>query len=284
MLGRTLFFDPRLSGSNWISCATCHNPALDWGDGLPKGIGHGMKELGRRTPTILNLAWSEAFFWDGRASSLEEQALGPIASPGEMNLATDKMVTKILQVPGYKHLFQKAYPNEPINEKLVAKAIAAFERTIVSEKAPFDQWFEGNENAISEEAKKGFVLFNTKGNCAACHGGWRFTDDSFHDIGVPGVDRGRGDFFKEIPVAQFSFKTPTLRNVVGRAPYMHDGSEKTLEDVIDLYNIGGKTKRDSLSGEIKPFNLTDQEKQALIAFLKTLTSVDKAVEIPALPR
>ena len=284
MLGRVLFFDPRLSGSNWISCGTCHNPALGWGDGLPKGIGHGMKELGRRTPTILNLAWSETFFWDGRAGTLEEQALGPIASPGEMNLPTNKMIDKIILIPEYKVLFHQAYPGEPINEKLVAKAIATFERKVVSGKAPFDRWLEGDKGAVSEEAKRGFVLFNTKANCAQCHSGWRFTDDSFHDIGIPGDDRGRGALFKEISAAQFAFKTPTLRNVDRRAPYMHDGSESTLEDVIDFYNIAGKAKRPSLSPEIKPLNLTKQEKNELIAFLRTLTSTDKPVEIPMLPR
>jgi cytochrome c peroxidase len=284
LLGKTLFFDPRLSGSNWISCATCHNPAMSWGDGLPKAIGHGMQELGRRTPTILNLAWSPALFWDGRAASLEEQALGPIAAPGEMNMPLDQMVDKIRSVPGYRSLFDKAYPQEAIDEKTIARAIANFERTVVSGKAPFDRWAEGDENAVSVEAKRGFVLFNDKANCVKCHGGWRFTDDSFHDIGVPGADQGRGKLFQTIGTMQYAFKTPGLRNVDRRAPYMHDGSEKTLEDVIELYQVGGRVRRPSLSAEIKPLNLTEQEKRDLIAFLKTLTSADRAVEIPTLPR
>lgn len=284
LLGRTLFFDPRLSGSNWISCGTCHNPGLGWSDGLAKGIGHGMKELGRRTPTILNLAWSEAFFWDGRAETLEKQALGPITSPGEMNLPTNKLLDKLISIPEYKALFHKAYREEPINENLIAKAIATFERNVVSGKAPFDRWLDGDNAAVSAEAKRGFIIFNTKANCANCHGGWRFTDDSFHDIGIPGEDRGRGELLKEIPSAQFAFKTPTLRNIDRRAPYMHDGSETTLEAIIDFYNVGGKAKRPSLSAEIKPLNLTAAEKRELIAFLKTLTSTDKPVEIPVLPR
>jgi cytochrome c peroxidase len=284
MLGRSLFFDPRLSGSNWISCATCHNPAMSWGDGLPKAIGHGMQELGRRTPTILNLAWSEVFFWDGRATSLEEQAVGPIAAPGEMNMPLDKMVAKVRSVPGYKSLFARAFPEESVDEKTVAKAIANFERTIVSAKAPFDEWLEGNENAVSEEAKRGFMLFNTKANCAKCHGGWRFTDDSFHDIGIGGADQGRGKFFESVGAMQFAFKTPGLRNTDQRAPYMHDGSENTLEDVIELYQVGGRVRRASLSPEIRPLNLTEQEKRDLIAFLKTLTSIDRAIEVPTLPR
>ena len=283
LLGKTLFFDPRLSGSNWISCATCHNPALSWGDGLPKAIGHGMQVLGRRTPTILNLAWSPALFWDGRAGSLEEQALGPIAAPGEMNMPLEQMVGKIRALPGYRSMFDKAYPNETIDEKTIAKAIATFERTVVSGKAPFDRWVEGDDRAVSEDAKRGFALFNGKANCAKCHSGWRFTDDSFHDVGIPGSDPGRGKLFQTV-AAMHAFKTPSLRNVERRAPYMHDGSEGTLEDVVELYAIGGRVRRPSLSPEIKPVNLTDQDKRDLVAFLKTLTSADRSIEIPSLPR
>ena len=284
MLGKALFFDPRLSASNWISCGTCHNPALSWGDGLAKGLGHGMKQLGRRTPTLLNVAWASTLFWDGRAETLEEQALGPITAPGEMNLPAQKMIEKIDTIAAYKPLFGKAYPHEPINEKTVAKAIAAFERTLVSDKAPFDEWIAGDENAISEPAKRGFVLFNTRGNCVQCHSSWRFTDDSFHDIGVRGADRGRGALMKNIAIMQFAFKTPTLRNVDHRAPYMHNGSEKTLEEVIELYNIGGRTKRPSLSSLMKPLGFTAHEKHDLAMFLKSLTSKDPPIELPILPR
>ncbi len=181
LLGRTLFFDPRLSGSKFISCATCHNPGFSWGDGLPLAIGHGMKQLGRRTPTILNLAWAELLFWDGRAESLEEQALGPIAAPGEMNQPLDKMIATVSSIRGYKPLFESAYPGEPANEKTVARAIATFERSVVSGQAPFDKWIAGDESAISEKAKHGFDLFNTKAACATCHSGWAFTDGGFHD-------------------------------------------------------------------------------------------------------
>ena len=282
-LGRELFFDPRLSGSNWISCATCHNPAFSWGDGLAKGLGHGMKELGRRSPTVLNLAWSETFFWDGRANSLEEQALGPIQSGGEMNLPLTSMVSKVTGIAEYVPQFKKAYPGEPMNEKTVAKAVAAFERTIISSKAPFDKWLEGNEKAISEESKAGFVVFNTKGNCASCHSGWRFTDDSFHDIGLIGDDIGRAKILEGVASMNHAFKTPTLRNVDRRGPYMHDGSEATLEKVVDLYNAGGRDKRESLSPDIKPLNLSESEIKSLIAFMKTLTSRDPEIAAPSLP-
>lgn len=284
LLGRTLFFDPRLSASDWISCATCHNPAFSWGDGLAKGLGHEMKPLGRRTPTILNLAWAEPLFWDGRALTLEDQALGPIASPGEMNLPLDKMVAKLKTIEGYGPLFAAAYPGEPLNETTVAKGLATFERTIISANAPFDRWVAGDEAAISDVAKRGFTLFNTKANCVKCHAGWRFTDDSFHDIGLKDSDVGRGRIYPDIEINQFAFKTPTLRNADRRAPFMHDGSEKTLAEVIEHYDRGGAVKRPSLSNEIKPLNLTAQEKAELVAFLKTLTSVDTPVELPVLPR
>ena len=283
-LGKTLFFDPRISGSGWISCATCHNPALGWEDSLSLGFGHGMKKLGRHTPTILNLAWGELFFWDGRASSLEEQALGPIEAAGEMNMNHDKMIAVLKSIKGYKPLFQKAYPKLGISKEAVGKAIATFERGVVSAKAPFDRWVAGNERAISESAKRGFVVFNEKGKCANCHSGWRFTDDGFHDIGLKSKDKGRGGILKQIAAVQFAFKTPTLRNISQRGPYLHDGSEKTLMDVVEFYDRGGDTSRPSKSADVMKLGLTRKEKKDLVAFLNTLTSKDKAIEIPVLPQ
>lgn len=283
-LGRTLFFDPRLSGSGWISCASCHNPGFAWGDGLPRAIGHGMQELGRRTPTILNLAWAPALFWDGRAESLEEQALGPIQAAGEMNLTLDEMVRRLQSIRGYRALFERAYPGEPIAPETVAKAIASFERTVVSATAPFDRWIAGDTAAMSASAQRGFVLFNEKARCSTCHSGWRFTDDGFYDIGVAGHDMGRGVVTPKIDLSHFAFKTPTLRNVSQRAPYLHDGSVTTLAAVIELYNRGGNVHRPSLSPEIKPLDLTDGEQQDLVAFLETLTSRDLETRVPALPR
>lgn len=283
-LGKALFFDPRLSGANSISCASCHNPAFSWGDGLPKGVGHGSKEVGRRTPTILNTAYSTLLFWDGRAESLEEQALGPIAAAGEMNLPLDQMVARLKSIAGYKPLFEKAYPGEGISEKTVAKAIATFERTVISGTAPFDEWVAGREEAISESARRGFDLFNTKASCVKCHSGWNFTDDGFHDIGLASDDIGRGKFLSQLESMHYAFKTPTLRNVRHRAPYMHDGSEETLESVVQFYNKGGAAKRPSLSPEMQPLNLTETELKDLCDFMDTLTSKDKAVEIPVLPR
>ena len=243
-----------------------------------------MVQLGRRSPTILNLAWSPALFWDGRAESLEEQALGPIEAAGEMNMGLDDLVGRLQSITGYRRLFEKAYPGEPISTKTVAKAIATFERGIVSGQAPFDRWIAGDEEAISAAAARGFVLFNEKAHCSTCHTGWRFTDDSFYDIGMKHNDVGRAKVTPKIGLAHFAFKTPTLRSVAQRAPYMHDGSSATLEEVIDLYNRGGVVHRPSLSPEIKPLELTPGEKQDLIAFLETLTSQDAETRVPVLPR
>jgi cytochrome c peroxidase len=281
-LGKKLFFDPRLSGSSAISCATCHNPSFAWGDRLPVGVGHGHKKLGRRTPTILNAAFNELQMWDGRFGSLEEQAMGPMTSPDEMNVNAEEMLARLQSIPGYQQHFRDAYGDAGITKDTVTKAIAAFERTVVSGEAPFDRYVAGEEAALSDAAKRGFVLFNTKGNCAACHSGWAFTDGSFHDVGVAGDDLGRG---KTLGIAELNhaFKTPTLRNVAERAPYMHNGSEAGLREVIELYNAGGRVQRATLSNEIKPLHLTAAEVDDLLAFMHALSSRDPAVTLPVLP-
>jgi len=280
-LGETLFFDPRLSGSNWISCATCHNPGLAWGDGLPKGRGHGMSELPRRTPTVLNLAWARLLFWDGRAKSLEEQALGPIISDVEMHQDLDSLVDELKAIPDYVVRFNIVFPGEGLTKDTIAKAIATYERTLVSGIAPFDRWIAGDEDAISESAKRGFDLFNGKGNCSPCHAGWSFTNHGFADIGMPDADVGRGAFSK-ISSMQHAFKTPTLRNVTQRGPYMHDGSVPTLEAVIRHYDTGF-VQRPSLSADVRRLGLSDQEVMDLVAFMETLTGDDPPVVLPVLP-
>lgn len=282
-LGKTLFFDPRLSKSGMMSCASCHNPSLSWTDGLPKAVGHGHKELARKAPTILNAAWGKTFFWDGRAATLEEQALGPIQSPDEMNMPLPELVKKIQSIAEYEPLFKKAFPKETFSEALVAKAIATFERTIVSDIAPFDVWVAGDESAISESAKRGFTLFNGKAACVRCHTGWNFTNGQFADVGLVTDDKGRGIIAGDTDV-DFAFKTPTLRNISRRAPYMHDGSLADLATVIDNYDRGGRVQREGTKLFLKPLGLTDEEKQDLIAFLETLTSQDEVISMPALPR
>lgn len=282
-LGKLLYFDTRLSGSKLLSCASCHNPGYGWSDGQPLAVGHGMQILGRRSPTILNAAWGEIFFWDGRADSLETQALGPIASPGEMNMPLDQLVDVIAAIPDYVQLFDDAFPGEGITLDNIAKSIATFERTVVSSRAPFDAWIAGDETAIPDAAKRGFQIFAGKANCTACHSGWNMTDDSFHDIGLASIDEGRGALIPDVVKLQHAFKTPGLRDLTRRAPYMHDGSLTTLAEVVDHYDRGFIT-RPSLSEDMKPLHLTGEEKQDLLAFLDTLTGELAPVVVPVLPR
>jgi cytochrome c peroxidase len=282
-LGKVLFFDPILSEKNNMSCATCHNPGLGWEDGLPKAIGFNMDVLGRKTPTIINAAWAELLMWDGRFESLEEQVLGPIQAAGEMHQDLEDLIVELSAIAGYRTLFSAAFPGEKISPELVGKAIATYERTIVSSIAPFDRWVSGDDDAISSLAKEGFNIFNGKANCVACHASWALTDSGFHDIGLASKDIGRASELPKIKAMKHAFKTPTLRNIVERAPYMHDGSITTLDAVVDYYG-NGFAKRESLSPEMKGFSLNAREKKALLAFLKTLSSVDEAVSLPLLPR
>ncbi len=288
-LGKTLFFDPRVSGSQVMSCGTCHNPSFSWGDQLNKGIGNNHKELGRRSPTILNLAWGTRMFWDGRAANLEDQATGPIESEGEMNMKIDGpngLLARMSILPKYGEMFDKAFPESKghaINKENIGKAIATYERGIVSGTASFDKFISGDEKAISNSAKNGFLVFNTKGNCSSCHSGWAFTDHSFQDIGIADEDIGRAKILPKLASMQHAFKTPTLRNVDQRGPYMHNGSERTLADVVEFYNRGGDKRRENTSTFVKELHLTEIEKADLVAFLKTLTSVDAPQSLPILP-
>lgn len=281
-LGKMLFFDPRLSGSNWISCATCHNPALGWSDGLPTARGQEMKVLRRATPSIVNSAFNHLQMWDGRFRSLEEQISGPIQSPDEMDGSMDQVLAKLKLMPGYVEAFEKSYPGEGITELTLAKAIASFERTLILRQSPFDIWVGGNEDAISPSAKRGFRLFVGKANCVACHQAPNFTDEGFHNIGLKdNHDVGR---YAVVPIkaTKGSFKTPSLRGVGLTAPYMHDGVYQTLEEVIDHYDRGGGD-RQNLDPNIKPLKLTKQEKHDLVQFLKSLSGKAMAVTVPALP-
>jgi cytochrome c peroxidase len=282
-LGKKLYFDTRISVTSAQSCASCHSPGFGWGDGLALGVGHGMAQLGRHSPTIINAAWGSIFMWDGRLANLEEQALGPIQSPGEMNMPVEKLMERLAGIPEYKPLFDAAFPNEGMKIPTLAKAIATYERTVVSERAPFDAWIDGNEKAISEDAKRGFALFNGKALCSACHEGWNFTNEGFQDIGLPSEDVGRGQFVPGVIKMKHAFKTPSLREISRRSPFMHDGSLATLEAVVEHYDHGG-VDRPSRSDLMKPLGLTSQEKAEIVAFLKTLTSDLSPTSVPVLPR
>jgi len=281
-LGKMLFFDPRLSGSNRISCATCHNPALDWSDGLPMAIGDDRKALKRRTPTLVNTGFNNLHMWDGRFNSLEEQAWGPILSAGEMHATEEETLAKLRAIPEYVIAFERAYADEGVTKATVAKALANFERTLTSRDSDFDRWIEGDESAISPAAKKGFELFKGKANCAACHQGANFTDQGFHNIGIKGAeDEGR---FAKVPVkiSRGAFKTPTLRDVAVRGPYMHNGAYRTLEEVIDHYDRGGDEKS-NLDPNMKLLQLSKNDKRCLLEFMKSLTGRQAMVRAPKLP-
>jgi cytochrome c peroxidase len=283
-LGRILFFDPILSGSEVRSCASCHNPGLSWGDGQKRAIGEKQEPLPLRSPTLLNVAWTPKLGWDGHFRNLEGVAMGPITSPDNMNLPKEDLVERLSTIPGYVDAFDAAFGEGEITAREIEMALATFERSIVSKDAPFDRWINGDETAIDKSAKNGFDLFNGKANCAACHSGWAFTDASFHDIGTAqGDDIGRGRLFPTSVALRYAFKTPTLRDVARRAPYMHDGSVATLENVIDLYDRGG-IERPSRAEEIHPLGLSKDEKADLIAFLHTLDSRPEPVSFPELPR
>ncbi len=283
-LGKTLFFDSRLSRNQDMSCATCHAPDKRWSDGRKIALGAEEVSNARRTPTVLNSAWLTTLMWDGRANSLESQAVLPITTAHEMNYDLTELVTRLQKIAGYGPLFAKAYGDDAVNEQRITKALASFQRTLVSENAPFDAWVAGDETAISDAAKNGFLLFNDKAQCAACHKTWRFTDDSFHDIGLPTDDLGRGAILPvQVTIMQHAFKTPSLRDLPENGPFMHNGSMQTLEEVIKHYEDGG-IQRASLSPEMKGFELTEAERQQLIAFLETLVGPPLKIDIPEMPQ
>jgi cytochrome c peroxidase len=285
-LGRLLFFDPILSGSGTRACASCHNPALSWADGLKEAVGE--QKLGLRTPTLLDIAWVPVLGWDGKFPDLESVAFGPILNPDNMDNTEAAVLRRLTAnrdyVKAFADAFPDAVPDAAITRHNVELAIATFERTIVASTAPFDRWIQGDESAISLPAKRGFVLFNGKAGCAECHQGPSFTDGSFQDIGMAAdSDIGRGRLFPTSVKLRHAFKVPTLRDVARRGPYFHDGSEPTLEAVIDAYNSGG-VDRPSRSELIHPLGLTEPEKSDLLAFLKTLTGDMQTFQSPVVPR
>src|SRR5271156_588486 len=281
-LGRKLFYDPRLSKNNTVSCASCHNPNIGFTDGLPIARGIGGLIGKRNVPTVLNAAYSRFQFWDGRASTLETQAAFPIADPDEMNQAHEVSVEKIGRDPTYKAEFAQAFGPGTVTLGLIEKSLASFERTLLSGNSPFDQYqYGGNRQALTPAAIRGLAIFKdpNRGNCAVCHtlndDYALFTDGKFHNTGA-GVN-GEGEFSDlgryrqtKIEADKGEFKTPTLRNVAVSAPYMHDGSLKTLKDVVAFYAGGGNSNPD-LDKDIKPLPLSAQDRADLVAFLESLT-------------
>ncbi len=312
-LGKFLYFDPRLSGDGSTSCATCHDPSHGWAKKRVMSPAYPENKHFRHSPTVLNVAYNTLMFWDGRVKTLEEQAFGPIKSPFEMNMNYDLLEERLKQVPKYREMFKKAFPKDedPITIENIVKAIAAFERTIVCNDSPFDKYMRGDKTAMDELQIKGMKLFTGKAGCVQCHNGPNFTDDKFHVTGVPKhkveddalvratrnfvlrehgfknpekIDRDLGLYFiTKKEKDKGAFKTPTLRNVALTPPYMHNGVFRTLEEVVEFYNKGGGNVPNK-SKKLKPLNLTEEEKKALVAFLEALTCETlPQIEEPELP-
>jgi cytochrome c peroxidase len=281
-LGRRLYYDPALSMDGSVSCASCHGPEHGFSDGKRVSNGVQNKTGTRNSPTVLNSAYFDVQFWDGRAPSLEVQAEGPVQNPVEMAHTLKGVEARLNADPSYRAQFAAAFGPRPITYEMVEKAIATFERTVVTGNSPFDRWKYGHdENAVNESVKRGFVVFTSKdkGNCAACHLVGNdyalLTDNKFHNVGI-GVhvdkiaDKGRYDVTKN-EADRGAFKTPSLRNVALTAPYMHDGSLKTLKEVVDYY-IGGGNSNAHLDKNMRVLDfLTGQERADLQAFLESLT-------------
>lgn len=285
-LGKMLYFDKRLSADNSISCASCHDPEAGFADPSPLSKGFQGKTGTRHSPTIINSAFSYFQFWDGRAPSLEEQAKAPMENPLEMAHTLEGAVKSIAAIPGYRPYFKAAFGDDTVTIGRIAQAIASFERTVLSGNSPWDRYIYANEvDALSESARRGLELFEGKALCTSCHVGFNLTDGLFHNLGV-GMSKENPDLGRYIVTGEEkdkgAFKTPTLRDISKTAPYMHDGSMKTLEEVIELYNRGGEPNP-WLDPKMKPLNLSEQEKQDLLAFLKSLDGDWGPVAGPELP-
>jgi cytochrome c peroxidase len=277
-LGRWLFYDKRLSADGTIACASCHRPEHAFSEPTPVSTGILGQKGGRKAPSFVNQAWTiyPNFFWDGRAKSLEEQALGPMANPIEMGHTHEAILTG-LRANGYAPYFKQAFGTKEITAARMAKAIADYERTGLSGNSPWDRWRSGgDESAVDAEVKRGDALFFSKAGCNQCHFGQNFTDSAFHNLGV-GWDSRTGRFRDEGRFAvtktdndRGAFKTPTLRDVSLHGPYMHDGSVSTLRAVVEIYNRGGIPSQ-HLDPKIKPLGLTGSEIDALVKFIEALT-------------
>jgi cytochrome c peroxidase len=309
-LGRQLYFDPRVSLDGTVSCATCHNPARGWTDGMPVSIGIAGQTGGRSAPSVINAAYGKTMFWDGRAPSLEGQAQGPVQNPIEMGKQDYKQIIERLgKIPGYSELFEKVF-GTPITLDGMAKAIATFERVAaLSGNSPYDKYNGGDNKALSDSEKRGLVLFGLtpnsdddfktdavrqKAKCTLCHQGFNFTDEQFHNVGI-GFDEKTGKFADlgrwaidpigaKLDADIGAFKTPTVREVAHTGPYMHDGSLTTLEQVVEHYDKGG-TPNPSLDPDMKPLKLTVEEKADVVAFMKALSGETKKLAelLPKLP-
>lgn len=295
-LGWLLYFDTRLSADKTVSCASCHSPEKAFTDRAPVSTGIKGQKGGRSAPTVINRAYSLAQFWDGRAATLEDQAKGPIANPIEMTTAPDAAaahkacVDCLRAIPGYVQRFEKVFGTKDFTIDHVAMAIATFERTVLSGNSPFDKYKAGDKKAMTDAQVRGMDVFFKKAACDACHIGFNFTDGSYENVGI-GMDQLKPDLGRHLVTKKEedkgAFKTPTLREIEHTAPYMHDGSLKTLEDVVEHYDKGG-IKNPFLNPRMKALKLTKEDKSDLVSFLKALSGEGwqhiKAPDAKQLPR
>ncbi|WP_133638697.1 cytochrome-c peroxidase [Sphingobacterium paludis] len=301
VLGKYLFFDPILSGSNQISCSSCHNPQTSWADKNTVPVGNDHLEGTRNTPSLLNVYARKTLFWDGRANNLEEQALAPIEAHHEMNMELSKLIPKLKAIPAYNKLFIAAFGDEDYAMPEVMKALAAFQRTLASRRSRFDEFIEGNYNALSDQEIQGLHLFRTKARCMNCHSGKFFTDDAFHNVGLTYYKRKYEDLGRYLvtndPADIGKFRTPSLRDVMNTDPWMHNGLFWDMTGLLNMYNSG--MQMNSATPEqkaadpnypvtdplMKKLNLSKTEIQSIVAFLHSITATKYRMRRPeSLPR
>jgi cytochrome c peroxidase len=283
-LGKMLFFDTRLSGSGTISCGSCHQPELSWADGKVKSTGHQGAINKRNSPSLQNVWFYDKLFWDGRSKDLQDQAFAPINSETEMHSDMPDVMRQLRKITAYKEYFKKAFGDEEISPDRMTEAIATFEKTIVSAKTKFDRFLEGDTKALSISELKGLHLFRTKAGCMNCHNGSLFTDNKFHNNGFfykPHYEKDKGLYMvthKDQDLGKY--KTPSLRSVTLTGPWMHDGSQDKLLDILVIYSKGGLESADSL---ITPRTLSKRETRDLIAFLGAISSPPIEFSKPSIP-
>lgn len=297
-LGKMLFFDPRLSQSGQISCASCHHPDNGWSDGNSVSFGHNRQTGTRNAPTLINIGYAQTLFWDGRSATLEEQVKVPIENPVEMNFHMSLAAKNISEIKNYRPFFMKAFGNGDVTEEKISKAIATFERSLVSQPSRFDQFISGKKDALTDAEVNGLHLFRTKANCINCHNTPYFSDQKFHNLGLTYYGTKNEDLGRYLVTHKNEdigkFKTPTLREVSENKPYMHNGLFPELTNTVMMYNagMGNETpKGDQVndpkfprkSGMIKKLNLTDDEVFDIVAFLKSLKSNKYKTYPPELP-
>lgn len=299
ILGKTLFFDPKLSQSNQISCSSCHDPEMGWSDRRHVALGNNHLQGNRNTISLYNISERQLFFWDGRAKTLEEQAAGPLGAHHEMAMDVKTLPAKIQALKGYKPLFKNAYGDEKVTYDRIVKAIADFQKTIKSQPSRFDKFIEGKYNAMSDEEIYGMHIFRTKARCMNCHSGQYLTDESFHNIGLTYYKRKYEDLglYNITKKAEDvgKFKTPQLRDLLLTQPWMHNGLFGELEGVVNMYNSGMHMIDPSPEAKqqdplypvtdplLKPLKLTKEEKKALVSFLEALSGTKYKMRRPEFP-